>query len=108
MKEQCKEEMLASKNKQIIEKIKRDHAKHVRSKEKAMKKQFNEAWITKHCIEVSDMLHATIKINEPLFLHAYQVPFCGIMHAIYKFNMTKTMRKERKTRRQRCGAHNVD
>jgi hypothetical protein len=37
MKEQCKEEMLASKDKQIIEKIKRDFAKHVQSKERAMK-----------------------------------------------------------------------
>jgi hypothetical protein len=29
VKEQCKEEMLASKDKQIIEKIKRDLAKHL-------------------------------------------------------------------------------
>lgn len=41
------------------------------------------------------MLHATIKTNEPLLLHAYQVPFCGIMHAIYKFNMTKTIEKKK-------------
>lgn len=74
-----------------------------------MKKRFNEAWITKHCIEVNDMLHATIKTNEPLLLHAYQVPFCGIMHAIYKFNLTKTIEKKKdKTKRQRGGAHNVD
>jgi len=96
MKEQCKEEMLASKDKQIIEKIKRDFAKHVQSKERAMKKWFNEAWITKRCIEVINMLHATIKTNQPLLLHAYQVLFCRIMHAIYKFNMTKTIEKRQK------------
>jgi hypothetical protein len=38
VKEQCKEVMLASKDKQIIEKIKRDLANHVRSNERAMKK----------------------------------------------------------------------
>jgi hypothetical protein len=62
VKEQCKEVMVASKDKQIIEKIKRDIAKHVRSNERAMKKRFNEAWITKHCIEVGDMLHVPIKL----------------------------------------------
>ncbi len=53
-----------------------------------LKKKFDDTWSTQHYVEASDVLHATIEINAPLQVNAYQTPLCGIILDVYKFNMS--------------------
>jgi len=36
-----------------------------------MKKTFEKTWITKHCIEIGDVVHVVMKANKPLLEIAY-------------------------------------
>jgi len=57
----------------------------------SLKKKFDDTWSTRHYVETNDALHATIKINAPLQMNAYQTPLCGIILNIYKLNMSTTI-----------------
>jgi hypothetical protein len=57
----------------------------------SLEKKFDDTWSTRHYVETSDVLHATIKINAPLQMNAYPTLLCGIILYIYKFNMSITI-----------------
>lgn len=56
---------------------------------------FNELWNFKWCRKVGDTLHSTIKVNLPLSIIAYHVPFCGFAPIWCKYNMKLTITKHK-------------
>jgi hypothetical protein len=86
--------MLASEKMHVVENIGRNIAKHSWFDERAMKKEFYEAWSTKPYVEVNEVLHVTIRVNVLLLPYIYRTPICNSTLAICKTCMQQLRKEE--------------